>query len=112
MTNFCKYYHPLEIFSIMVCLFFMISKILSCKKRALEMKILNSSSLYHPTISTWTKRVLQGMPNSISNRTLEDLHESEPMNYGSMMYVYGWMMEKHQPIGIDYQLIRDDDYVH
>jgi len=52
------------------------------------------------------------MPNFISNRTLEDLHESEPMNYGSMMYVYGWMMEKHQPIGIDYQLIRDDDYVH
>ena len=33
------------------------------------------------------------------------------MNYGSMVYVYDWMMEEHQPIGIDYQLIRDDDYI-
>ena len=32
------------------------------------------------------------------------------MNYGSMAYVYGWMMEEHQPIDID-QSIRDDDYI-
>jgi len=25
-----------------------------------------------------------------------------------MSYVYGWMMEEHQPIDIDYQPIRDD----
>ena len=27
------------------------------------------------------------------------------MNYESMVYVYGWMMEEHQLIGINYQLI-------
>ena len=30
------------------------------------------------------------------------------MNYESMVYVYGWLMEEHQPIGIDFQPIRDD----
>ena len=58
-------------------------------------------------ISTWAQCVLQGMPSSISNYTLEDLfHGGEPMKYGSM--VYGWKMKEHQPIGIDYQSIRDD----
>ena len=33
------------------------------------------------------------------------------MKYVSMEYVYGWMMEEHQPISIDYQPIRDNDYV-
>ena len=33
------------------------------------------------------------------------------MNYESMMYVYGWIMEENQPIGIDYQPICDDDYI-
>jgi len=33
------------------------------------------------------------------------------MNYGSMVYEYGWMTEEHQPIGINYQPIRDDDYI-
>ena len=33
------------------------------------------------------------------------------MNYESMVYVYDWLMEEHQPIGIDYQPIRDDDYI-
>jgi len=33
------------------------------------------------------------------------------MNYWSMVYVYGWMMKEHQPIGIDYQPIRDNDYI-
>jgi len=33
------------------------------------------------------------------------------MNYGSMVYVYDWMMKEHQPIGIDYQPIRDNDYI-
>jgi len=62
-------------------------------------------------ISTWAQHVLQGMSKPIPTRILEDLHESMSMNYGSMVYVYGWMMEEHQPIGIDYQLIRDDDYI-
>jgi len=65
-----------------------------------------------PTISTcsstWVQHVLQNMLNSISTRTLEDLlHGNKPMKYESMMYVYTWMMEEHQPFGIDYQLIRD-----
>jgi len=33
------------------------------------------------------------------------------MNYESMVYVYGCMMEEHQPIGVDYQQIRDKDYI-
>jgi len=28
-----------------------------------------------------------------------------------MVYVYGWMMKRHQPIGIAYQPIRNDDYI-
>ena len=49
---------------------------------------------------------------SISNFTLEDLlHGGEPMEYVSMMYMYRWMMKEHQPISIDYQPIRDDDYI-
>ena len=27
------------------------------------------------------------------------------------MYVYGWMMEEYQPIGIDYQPTWNDDYI-
>ena len=64
-----------------------------------------------PTISTWAQSVPQGMPNFISYRTLEDLRGSELVSYESMVYVYGWMMEEHQPIDIDYQPIRDDDYI-
>ena len=33
------------------------------------------------------------------------------MNYESMVYMYGWMMEEHQPTDIDYQLIQADDYI-
>ena len=33
------------------------------------------------------------------------------MNYESMVYLYGSMMEEHQLIGIDYQPIRNDDYI-
>jgi len=45
---------------------------------------------------------------SIATRTLKDLLcGSESMNYGSMMYVYGWKIEEHQTTGIDYQQIRD-----
>ena len=25
--------------------------------------------------------------------------------------MYGWMMEEHQPIGIDYQSVQDDNYI-
>ena len=28
-----------------------------------------------------------------------------------MMYLYGWKMEEHQPIGIDYKPIWNDDYI-
>jgi len=70
MTSFQKDYHPWGIFSIMMHLFFMLLKILLRGRRALEIKALNSS----PTISTWVQRVLHGMPSSISNCTLEDLH--------------------------------------
>ena len=52
------------------------------------------------------------MLNFISNHTLENLlHGSKPMNYESMMYANGWMIEENQPIGLDYQPIRDDDYI-
>ena len=55
---------------------------------------------------------LYGMSSSISNCTLEDLLPGgELMKYGSMVYVYGWIMEEHQPTGIDYQPIRDDVYI-
>ena len=33
------------------------------------------------------------------------------MKYESKVYVYDWMMEEHQPIGIDYQPIQDNDYI-
>ena len=52
------------------------------------------------------------MSNPIHTRTLEDLlHGNKPINYGSMVYMYGWMIEEHQSIGIDYQPIRDDDCI-
>ena len=64
------------------------------------------------TISTWVQHVLHGKSSSISKCTLKDLlHEGEPMKYGSMVYVYDWMMEEHQPNVIDYQPIRDNDYI-
>ena len=57
-------------------------------------------------------RIPQDMPYSIFTHILENfLHKSKPMNYRSMVYVYGWIMEKHQIIGVDYQPIRDDDYI-
>ena len=28
-----------------------------------------------------------------------------------MVYVYDWMMKEHQPIGIDYQPIQDENYI-
>jgi len=53
------------------------------------------------TINTWEQRVPQDMSNSISTCILKNLlHESKPMNYESMVYVYGWIMEEHQPIGL------------
>ena len=33
------------------------------------------------------------------------------MNYGGMIYAYNWMIEEHQPIVIDYQQIRDKDFI-
>ena len=46
------------------------------------------------TISSWAPHVLQGMPSSISNFTLEALlHKDKPMKYESMVYVYDSMME-------------------
>ena len=42
-----------------------------------------------PTINTWVQHILQGMPNLIFTRILEDLlHRSKLMNYVSMVYVY------------------------
>ena len=49
-----------------------------------------------PTINTSVQHVLQDMSDPISFRTLEDLfYRSKPMNYKSIVYVYGWMMEKY-----------------
>ena len=49
-----------------------------------------------PTNCMWAQCVPQGMLNSISIRTSEDLlHESKPMNYGSMMTVYGCVIEEY-----------------
>ena len=64
-----------------------------------------------PTISTWVQHVLQSMLNPISIRTLKDFHGSKTRNYGSMLYVYSWMIEEHQPIGINYQQIRDKNHI-
>jgi len=65
-----------------------------------------------PTISTWVQHVLQGKLNFIPTHTLEDLlHGSKPMNFESMVYVHGWIMEEHKPIDIDYQPIRNNDYI-
>ena len=56
-----------------------------------------------PAVSTWVQHILHGMTSSISNYTLKNLlHGGKPMKYESIVYVYGWMMEEHQPIGIDY----------
>ena len=64
------------------------------------------------TISTWVQHVLLGMPKPISTLTLKDpFHESKLMNFGSMVHVYDWVIEEHQPISIDYQAIQDDDYI-
>jgi len=79
-------------------------------KESIRDKSFNFFKFISPTISTWVQRVPQGMPNSIYNRTLKDLG-SKPMNYRSIVYVYDWMMKEHQPIGIDYQPIRGDDYI-
>ena len=66
-----------------------------------------------PTISTWVQHVLQSMPSSISSHTLEDfLHGSKPMNYESMMYMYGWIIEAHQPITFLQVEIAQDYIVH
>jgi len=86
----------------MVHLFFMILKIFSCRKRVLDMNAFNSSSSYHLLLA---RGMMHGMLSSISSCTLEDLHGGESMKYGSMVYMYGWVMEEHQPIGIDYQPI-------
>ena len=51
------------------------------------------------------------MSSFISNRTLEDLHGSEPMKYESMVYVYGWIMEEHQPIAFPQAEFAKDDIV-
>ena len=41
------------------------------------------------------------MPSSISNYTLEYLlHGGEPMKYGSMEYVYGWMMRSTNQLAL------------
>ena len=42
-----KYYHPWKIIIIMVRLFFIVSNILSCRRRVLRMATLKSSSPYH-----------------------------------------------------------------
>jgi len=55
-----------------------------------------------PYFSTWVQCVVRGIPSSISSCTLEDLHGGEPMKYGSIVYMYGRMMEEYQSIGIDY----------
>ena len=71
-------------------------------KESARDKSFNFFKFISPTINMWVQHVLQGMSNPISTRTLEDLlHGSESMNYESMMYMYDWMMEEHQPIDID-----------
>jgi len=74
-----------------------------------------------PALSTWAQCVLQGIPNLISNHTLEDLlHGSESMNYGSLICVCvcvyvcvcGWILEEHQPITFPQVEIAQDYVVH
>jgi len=73
-------------------------------KESAKNENFNFFKLISPTFSTWAQFVPQYRLNFISNHTLEDLlRASKSMTYESMMYVYGWMMEEHQPIGIDYQ---------
>ena len=73
------------------------------RKESARDKSFNFFKFISPTISTWAQLVSQGMLNSISNYTLKELlHRSESMSYKSMTYLYSWMMEQHQPIGIDY----------
>ena len=62
-----------------------------------------------PPISTWVQHVLQGMPKTIHSYFGRSSWKRiiELWEHG----VYGWMMEEHQPIGIDYQPIRDDNYI-
>jgi len=84
-----KYYHPWKIIIIMLRLFFIISKILSCRRKVPRMTVLNSSSSYHLLSARGCNMLPQGMSNSISNRALEDLLGSKSINYGSMVCVYG-----------------------
>ena len=106
-----KYYHLWKIIIIMIWLFLMISRIFSCGRKVLQRKALISSTSYH-LLSTRERKMFLKVSQIPSPLVLWNFfHESKSMNYGSMMYVYGWMMEEHQPIDIDHQPIRDDDYI-
>jgi len=59
--------------------------------------------------SWWAFEGLSPMRNV--QHHIDLLHGGEQIKYGSMVYVYGWMMEEHQPIDIDYQPIQDDNYI-
>jgi len=65
------------------------------------------------TISMLEQHVLHGMPSSISHHTLEYLlHGGKPMKYENIVYMYGWIMEKHQPIAFPQGEFAKDDIVH
>jgi len=109
VTGFRKDHHPWEIFNIMTHLFFMVSKIFFMQKKSARDESFKFFNFISPTISMWARHVLHGMQNSISNYTLKDLfHGGQLMKYRSIVYVYRWLIEEHQPIDIDYQPIRDD----
>ena len=75
-----------------------------------SIKFFKSISL---TISTCVQRVLHGMPSFIFHHTLEDfLHGGEPMKYESVVYMYGWIMEEHQPITFPQAEFAKIDIVH
>ena len=66
-----------------------------------------------PIISMWAQRVLQGMPNFISNHTSEGLlRGSDSVNNESMMYMYRWITEEHQPITFPQAEFVQDYIVH
>jgi len=52
------------------------------------------------------------MSNLISKYTLEVLPGSKPINYGSVMYMYGWIMEVHQPNTFPPAKLAQDYIVH
>ena len=66
-----------------------------------------------PTVSTWMQRVLQRMSNPLCNLHWKIFFvETKSMNYGSIMCIYGWIIEEPQPITFPQAKFAQDFIIH